>query len=219
MPRPKKSDGPIAIEPRKRPQQQRSQIVVQRILDAARIQMREERSSAFTTIAVARRAGLSVGSLYQYFPNKEAIIFELAGRWLQAAREVVESLADLPSPLDWAHLEAHIRDFHERMSAVYYGHADLLPILNAMGSNSELSRIDGEHNDWVVGFVAGTLQAINPRLETGTARRLADLMLRTGHASLDFAADRGGPSPEADVIIEDLNRITLELFRPYLELT
>ncbi len=218
MPRPKKSDGPVAIEPRKRPQQQRSQIVVQRILEAARDQMRDERLDAFTTTAIARRAGLSVGSLYQYFPNKEAIILDLARRWLEAARDVVESLAVLPPNLDWAGFEAHIRGFHARMSAVYYGHADLLPILGAMNSNSELSRIERDHDGWVIGFVSDALRSINPRLDPPVARRLGQSMLRTGHACLDFAADSGGPSPEADAIIEDLNRLTLALFRPYLDL-
>ncbi|HSL56805.1 MAG TPA: TetR/AcrR family transcriptional regulator [Acidimicrobiales bacterium] len=73
------------IAPRKRPRQQRSRETVARILDAAAEVFAEHGSTATTTHAVAERAGVSIGSLYQYLPNKEALLVALSERHLDDA--------------------------------------------------------------------------------------------------------------------------------------
>ncbi|MCJ2074006.1 TetR family transcriptional regulator [Methylobacterium sp. J-030] len=65
------------ISRRKQPQQARSASVVTAILEAAIQVLAEVGARRFTTARVAERAGVSVGSLYQYFPNKAAILFQL----------------------------------------------------------------------------------------------------------------------------------------------
>jgi AcrR family transcriptional regulator len=73
------------VEPRKRPVQHRSRRTVARILDAAAEVLAERGYTATTTNAVAERAGVSIGSLYQYLPNKEALLVALAERHLDDA--------------------------------------------------------------------------------------------------------------------------------------
>ena len=63
--------------PRKRPKQDRSQATVEAILIAAAHILTENGYNKFTTNRVAELAGVSIGSLYQYFPNKESLIFAL----------------------------------------------------------------------------------------------------------------------------------------------
>lgn len=65
------------ISGRKLPKQGRSNELVRAILDAAVQVLATEGAQRFTTARVAERAGVSVGSLYQYFPNKAAILFRL----------------------------------------------------------------------------------------------------------------------------------------------
>ena len=65
------------ISVRKRPQQARSARLVAYILEAAVRVLAREGAQKFTTARVAEEAGVSVGSLYQYFPNKQAILFRL----------------------------------------------------------------------------------------------------------------------------------------------
>ena len=65
------------IAARKRPVQARSARLVADILEAAARVLAREGARHFTTVRVAEEAGVSIGSLYQYFPSKEALLFRL----------------------------------------------------------------------------------------------------------------------------------------------
>ncbi|HAV5967238.1 TPA: TetR/AcrR family transcriptional regulator [Acinetobacter baumannii] len=67
-------------DPRKRPRQARSVATFEAILEAAARILESLGFAGFNTNAVAERAGVSIGSLYQYFPSKEALIVELIRR-------------------------------------------------------------------------------------------------------------------------------------------
>lgn len=73
-------------ERRKRPIQGRSRATVGYILEAAAQLFGELGYGGTTTNHVAERAGVSIGSVYQYFPNKEALLLALAERHLEEAR-------------------------------------------------------------------------------------------------------------------------------------
>ena len=72
------------LSPRKEPRQRRSADTRERILDAA-ARVFAERGYAGTTNHIAAEASLSVGSLYQYFPNKDSILVELIDRHVEDA--------------------------------------------------------------------------------------------------------------------------------------
>ncbi|MGC9368135.1 MAG: TetR/AcrR family transcriptional regulator [Paracoccaceae bacterium] len=68
------------ISPRKTPRQRRSAATFEAILEAAARILEAGGPEALTTNHVAERAGVSIGSLYQYFPSKSAIQAELIRR-------------------------------------------------------------------------------------------------------------------------------------------
>ena len=70
----------VRTSPRKRPRQQRSRDTVDSILDATARLLKHAGFAGMTTNAVAEKAGVSIGSLYQYFPNKEALVSALIER-------------------------------------------------------------------------------------------------------------------------------------------
>ena len=92
----------INISPRKAPRQQRSEATVAAILQGATRVLSRESLAGFNTNRVAEVAGVSVGSLYQYFEDKEQILFELlqnlAHQRIARFRKAVEVSALLESP-------------------------------------------------------------------------------------------------------------------------
>jgi AcrR family transcriptional regulator len=101
------------ISTRKQPRQARSTELVAAVLQAAAQVLAEEGIQRFTTARVAERAGVSVGSLYQYFPNKASILFRLqADEWEQTAamwRRILEDRRKPPLDRLRALVEAFIR--------------------------------------------------------------------------------------------------------------
>lgn len=85
------SAGNRRIDPRRKPRQVRSELTRDRILDAAAHVFAEYGYAAGTTNRIAERARLSIGSLYQYFPNKDSILAELL------LRHIGGNFADAPA--------------------------------------------------------------------------------------------------------------------------
>ena len=91
--------GQAQISSRKRPKQARSTDLVAAILEAAAQVLAKEGAPRFTTARVAERAGVSVGSIYQYFPNKAAILFRLqSDEWRQTSDLLRAILEDVRRP-------------------------------------------------------------------------------------------------------------------------
>ena len=86
--------------PRKRPQQARSRITVGAMLEAAYQVMEADGYDGLTTTRLAKRAGVSVGTVYQYFPDKDAVVGALIEAYLQkeerALLSAVEAARGLP---------------------------------------------------------------------------------------------------------------------------
>lgn len=87
------------VASRKQPKQARSNDLVAAVLDAAVQVLMTEGAQRFTTARVAERAGVSVGSLYQYFPNKAAILFRLqSDEWRSTSHLLRDILEDRDQP-------------------------------------------------------------------------------------------------------------------------
>ncbi|MEV0340611.1 TetR/AcrR family transcriptional regulator [Nocardia sp. NPDC050713] len=106
----------MADTPRKAPRQRRSKETVDTLLEAA-AQMFGREGLATTTNRIAERAGVSIGSLYQYFPNKHALLHALA------ERHVAEGMARL----DAVFAEARVTrpGFDETMRVILEAVVDL----------------------------------------------------------------------------------------------
>ncbi|GGC66390.1 TetR/AcrR family transcriptional regulator [Undibacterium terreum] len=87
----KKTEDP-SLTPRKTPGQGRAVATVAAILEAAARILETEGLAAYTTNAVAALAGVSIGSLYQYFPSKDAITRALINREAEQLLEDVNSI-------------------------------------------------------------------------------------------------------------------------------
>lgn len=133
---------PAALPPRpkKKPRQSRAVFTVNVILEAAEQLLRERGIKAVTTRQVALRAGVAIGTLYEYFPNRDAILIQLATHSTRKQCEaMVPTFLEMgeqghPLPelfkLSTAHavemdraLMRYGRDFHVRYARhFYFGH-------------------------------------------------------------------------------------------------
>lgn len=113
------------LRPRKRPVQTRSQRTVDAVLRAAAQVFAKRGYAAGTTNHIAERAGVSIGTLYEYFPNKDALLVALMERHIREGEAVLEraaaELAAAPRSLPESvrHFVRAMVDFHAHERALH----------------------------------------------------------------------------------------------------
>lgn len=123
----------VALEPRKSPVQARSAASVDAILEATIQVLLDVGKERLTTTRVAFRAGVSVGTLYQYFPNKSSLLQAALKRHLHEVAAAIENvcneqkgktLAEMADALITAFLQAKIKNAKTSV-ALYYVSSDV----------------------------------------------------------------------------------------------
>ncbi|MBW7945129.1 MAG: TetR/AcrR family transcriptional regulator [Sphingomonadaceae bacterium] len=112
--------GEKTLRRRKEPTQARGRHSIEQILEATHRVLRRDGPTHITTPAIAEEAGVSVGALYHYFPNKESVILALYETKLAHIRSMVETPIE---PVDGdlkAGLRRWIRDIKAREAAIGY---------------------------------------------------------------------------------------------------
>lgn len=144
------------------------------ILDAAVQVLAKEGAQRFTTARVAERAGVSVGSLYQYFPNKAAILFRLqSDEWRRTSELLRGILADRAKPplvRLRALVHAFIRSECEE-AAIRVALSDAAPLYRDAPEAHD-ARVAGE------GIVATFMREALPKASDAT-RALAGELIKT----------------------------------------
>ena len=188
----------ILLEPRKSPVQARSSASVDAILEATIQVLLDVGKERLTTTRVALRAGVSVGTLYQYFPNKSALLQAALRRHLMEVTDSVElvckeqrgrTLREMVTALITAFLEAKMRDA-ETSVALYSVSSDVdgASIVQQMGirSNKAIVRMLESTSDplpadpqLVASMLQGAMVGVSRRmLESGAAEKQFDMLHR-----------------------------------------
>ena len=85
------SVAPAHLNPRKKPRQARAEVTVDAVFEATTQLLVADGPRRLTMASVAKRAGVSVGTMYQYFPHKQALIYALNERYLEILAEKIEA--------------------------------------------------------------------------------------------------------------------------------
>lgn len=109
--------GRPPLKPRKEPRQARSRQMREDILTAGLRVLRRDGPLRFTTTRVAEVAGISVGSLYQYFPNKQALIFAIHSQAVDLAWAEVQRILGHPGWSPREKLQRIARMYFQQESA------------------------------------------------------------------------------------------------------
>jgi len=174
----------VILEPRRRPTQERSRVKFERLLDVSRELLLEVGFESFTCEEVAHRAGLPIGTLYQFFANKYVIVCELDRQNSVAVREELAKLAaELPT-LDWLKLLDRLLDHMATMwlkdpsrSAVWYA-VQSTPATRATAEVTE-AELAAE-----VAYVLGPLTPGTPRERR---KILAEVLIHVTYSMLNFS--------------------------------
>jgi AcrR family transcriptional regulator len=161
----KKKAAPL----RRAPQQERGQRRLDKILEAAGKVIAKVGYEGATTNAIAHAARTSIGSLYQFFPNKEAILEALAERYLNELRAVHntmldETAAQLPMPELYDRIIstlAHFHATHPAFGTMFFGST----------TSPQLAAAADALTEECIGRVDAMMAVREPQLDT-TRRRL-----------------------------------------------
>jgi len=162
------------LSARKKPSQPRSQKMVKGILDATRSLLKksgDQKLSKITTNHIAREAGISVGSLYQYFPNKEAILFELYKKMLDQFSSVLkefetEASLSLPREEFFDRFIRAMKSAESDVKLVYVMH-------KAMKTYPKLADADKHHAEEVANELADFMKHFGSKWSMKKLQRLA----------------------------------------------
>ncbi len=198
---------------RRQPQQTRGRQRIDLILDTAAQLFVEVGYDTATTNAIAERAGISIGSLYRYFPDKDAILRALAVR----QQEQFHALYDRVLAEDVAHLP--LADILDRLidpflslstDSPVYGHillgADVSPDLAAAGLRMEQEMIDR---------TADLLRRVSPGLDERRAQLVATICKAEVKALLSLLSSSTDETFQAEVTRE-VKQMLLAYLAPIL---
>ena len=124
----------------RKPRQARSKATVEAILEAAAQVLRRDGLEGCTTARIAKRAGVSVGTLYQYFPNKEAVYTELIDRLLDD--RVKTRAAVLARDREVVDVGTTIRALIDELLVIHLADPELLHQLHRYEASMGLARLD-----------------------------------------------------------------------------
>ena len=173
---------------RRRPIQHRGDTRLQAVLDAAELVIAEVGVEAATTNAIAARAGSGMGSLYRFFPNKQAIVDALAERYMAAMRPLTlymerPQLATMPVARMVDAIVDPLIEFFRRSPA--YRH-----VFHTTNQPGAPSRPCEAMKEAVVSHVDGLMAARAPKLPAAERRVHAEVAVELVHGMLGVAFEK-----------------------------
>lgn len=170
------------LSPRRKPSQERSRDRVERILDATASLLGEMSVDKITTAAIAEKAGVPIGSVYQYFPNKLAVLAQLARRVMESvdlrtATLIAEDFGVLPwdQAIDRA-IDATMQGYSEQPGYVQ--------LLLSIRPTPEFGAITDESNERVA-----SLLALHPALQSVIPPERIQLVTRSAVRAVNSLQD------------------------------
>lgn len=190
---------------RRAPAQHRSRERLDRILAAAAKLIAKKGSDQVKMSEVADLAEISIGSLYQYFPDKSAIIRTLAERYNAESRRCIE-LALTPV----TDLKA-LREAYESLVDQYYDLVLSEPVMrdiwSGMQTDKQLMALELAESRASGALLAAAMQRVHPNADPKLIASSAFLIWQLGEATMRLAISLS--RVEGDAIVDAFKRMTL----------
>jgi len=194
------------LEVRHRPVQERGRVRFDAILSAARELLAEGGLEGFTIEDVAARAEIPVGSVYQFFPNKFAIVAELDSRDTEA---LIDDLMASSSRLlgdDW---QAETNDLIDLVAAHWVDDPTRRAVWLAMRSTAATRSLAAEHSRALVNTLLPMIQGLTEDQTLEEQVTICEVVVEMSQSLLHFSVSDGEPNPAT---VRELKR----MLRAYL---
>ena len=199
------------INPRKHPTQDRSKQLVASLLDATAVILVKHGYEGLTTNRVAESAGVSVGSLYQYFPNKEALVASLIQRWSDS---VLETISHSYQGVQHQPIEDAVVSLVKTTLETSKVNVKLHRILLQQIPNVEASPGIVQWNRRMAELVASWLELHREQLEVDDLRLAAEIVVMTLASLSDYALIHRPELLNSPAFVRHLSRLVLGYLSP-----
>jgi len=189
---------------RKDPQQERSRQMVERIIEAGRQVLIEHGYEQSTTNRVADEAGISPGSLYQYFPNKHAVLDAVIDRY---SRDFSDQIAALVSPVVGEDPAAVIREVFGGLLDVLEANKEFVRVVAEQLPPAQAAERTGQVERRIRELVGAYLLFAPSRQRIEPAASAWILVRMVEHLSVRFVLE--SPDISRDQLLDELVRLTL----------
>lgn len=168
------------LQTRRAPQQKRSQKRIDEILHTTARLLSKVGLDDLTTVMIAQELGISVGSVYHYFPNKFSILYAVGEEWLAEMTIVLETVDSWD--MEEISVEGFVDCYCNEMLKTYRQQEAVLPLVQAMFSVPELRKLDERHDDEIICCIMRVCHKISPDTKTDELNRIGRLVLEVSHA-------------------------------------
>lgn len=170
---------------RRQPTQARGLQTIEEVLKAAGSEIERGGLDKLTTKRIAAAAGLSVGALYEYFPNKEAIISAMAEQWMRRVLEAVDSVH--PRHQVGRDLLSYLTEQATLVSALYRDQPGLSGLIDMLSAIPAVKEMGVRHDQTVVASVVSALEHYAPKADPEVLQSTAVSICIICHSMLTAA--------------------------------
>jgi AcrR family transcriptional regulator len=189
---------------RRLPTQQRSLERLDRILTAARVLIAEKGSGRVKMSEIAALAEISIGSLYQYFPEKSAVIQTLAAQYSAECRGYIEEA--LASVRGLAGLRVAFEGLLDQYYDLLLAEPVMRDIWSAMQADKTLMALELEESRACGALLAAAIQRVSPAADPEKIALSAFLIWQLGETTMRLAISL--ERQEGDKLLETYKRMT-----------
>ena len=200
------------VAPRNAPVQGRSKMRSKQIIDVTGELLERVGLDDLNTILIAKEVGISIGSLYHYFPNKHAILYAMAMRWLEEIEAVLNEFETWS--IETMALDGLVSKMLNTNLKVYKKQKAILTLVQAMFSVPELRQLDYQHDELVIRKMAQVFKRMGIPHHLKERERLARVYLETTHAMFLVVVNQKGE--RAKRTLNDLSLMIKTLLNTYL---
>jgi AcrR family transcriptional regulator len=202
----KPKDGQAAHGPgRRQPTQQRSRERLERILDVAEHLIEEKGSEHVKMSEIADLAEISIGSLYQYFPDKRAIVRSLAQTYAAAARACVrEALEAVRNPKE---LQGAFIALVDQYYEIVMDKPVMRDISSALRADKELMELEIAESRACGALLAAAIKRVQPSADAKRVGVLAFLIWQLGEETMRLAVSQ--KRAEGALLVDAYKRMSL----------